>query len=552
MLADKVKRIIYEAVVSCGFENTGIDRWQDVPLEIPRSKDHGDFATNLSLTLAKPLKRTPGEIAGKIVGGLAESAIIGKAEIAGPGFINLTVAPDTLRGIIEEVRDAGADYGKSDIGKGKKVQVEFVSANPTGPLSVGHGRIAAIGDTIARLLEACGYETVREYYVNDIGNQIKNLAISVDLRYKEALGQDVQLDQAGYQGEYIKTYALELKKEYGDSLLKKDDDERRKLMADYTIKRVLDEQDESLKKFGVAFDRWFGEHELYDADLVEDVLKTLKEKGALYEDEGALWFATSKYRYTQDRVLKKSGGASTYFLSDIAYHKNKFDRGFDIVIDIWGADHHGYIARMKSAMEALGIDPDKLEIAVVQLVRFKKSGDFVRMSKRAGNLVTLSDLVDEVGCDAARFFFLMRTKESHLDFDIELAKERSEKNPMFYLQYAHARICSLLQKAGEEGVEVATGADLALLETPRELALMSKLANFPWEVQTCCLAREPHRIITFLTELAGDFHAFYHGHRVVSDKDKALSSARLALCAAVQTVFANGLSLLGITAPESM
>lgn len=551
MLADRIKETLYEAVSKCGFENTGVENPRDIPLEIPRNREHGDYATNLPMTLAKPLKKAPVKIAGEILAAMPDSDVVGGAEIAGPGFINLTVKAGTLRDVVAETLEAGAQFGRSGIGSGKKIQVEFVSANPTGPLSVGHGRIAAIGDTIARLLEACGYDTVREFYVNDIGNQIKNLAASVDLRYMEALGRDVQLDQAGYQGEYIKTYALELKDKYGDSLLEKDEDERRSMMASYTIERVISEQDESLKRFGVAFDRWFGEHELYDTDIVDSVLKTLEEKDLLYENEGALWLATSRFLDDQDRVLKKSGGASTYFLSDIAYHKEKFDRGFDIVIDIWGADHHGYIARMKSSMEALGIDPGRLEIAVVQLVRFKKSGDFVRMSKRAGNLVTLSDLVEEVGRDAARFFFLMRTKESHLDFDIELAKERSEKNPMFYLQYAHARICSLLGKAAEEGIEPGAG-NLSLLDSPQELALMKKLANFPWEVQLSGAAREPHRVITFLTELAGDFHAFYHDHRVVDGGEKELSAARLALCDAVRTVLANGLGLLGISAPESM
>jgi len=551
MLIDKLKNEIYSAFAGCGFEESFVKGPDDVLIETPRDRGHGDYATNLPMTLAKPLKMNPREIAEKIAAGIKPGGLVASAEIAGPGFLNFRVSPSALRDILPEAMEAGEKWGANESLKGRKIQVEFVSANPTGPLSVGHGRLAVFGDALARILAACGCEVFKEYYVNDVGNQVKNLADSVNIRYRELHGKSGQ-GECGYQGEYIKDYACEIKDKYGDSLLDKDEEECRRLMGGYTVGRILDQQAESLKLFDIEFDRWFRESELYDADLVNQTLEILKEKGHIYEQEGALWFASTKFTDTQDRVLKKSGGMPTYFLSDIAYHRNKFERGFDTVIDIWGADHHGYIPRMKSAMAALDLDPEKLEILIVQLVRFKRSGDLVRMSKRAGNIIELSDLIEEVGADVTRFFFLMRTKESHLDFDLELAKDKSEANPMYYLQYAYARICSILRKAGEQGMEPSGGESLSMLEAPQELLLMKRVADFPWEVQTAGASREPHRIITFLTELAGDFHAFYHEHRVISEEEPELSGARLDLCNAVKNVFLAGLSLIGVSAPESM
>jgi len=552
MLADRVRETVFKALMDCGFGETQLRGAKDIQIETPKQRDHGDYSTNLAMLLAKPLKKKPRDIAEALAARLQGAGPVESAEVAGPGFINIKVKADTFREVLPEADGAGGRWGWNDSLKGSRIQVEFVSANPTGPLSVGHGRLAAFGDALASILAACGADVTREYYVNDVGNQIANLAKSVEQRYLEMLGERSNPEDIGYQGEYIKEYAAELLEKRGDSLLREDVEERRKIIAGYTIERVLREQAESLEKYGVKFDRWFRESELYAAGMVDDTLKLLQEKGHIFEQEGALWFKSTAFEDTQDRVLKKSEGMPTYFLSDIAYHRNKFDRGFGTVIDIWGADHHGYIPRMKSSMSALGLDAANLEILIVQLVRFKQSGVMVRMSKRLGNMVSLSELAEEVGTDVSRFFFLMRTKDTHLDFDIDLAKDKSEANPMYYLQYAHARICSLLRKAADQGLKPAFGANLALLEEPRETTLMKRVADFPWEMTSAGAAREPHRIINFMTELAGDFHTFYHDLRVVDREKPELSSARLALCAAVRNVLAGGLSVMGISAPDTM
>ncbi len=550
MLADKIRQAIFEAYRDCGYDVTTIKSPADIPLETPKKRQFGEYSTNIAMITTKSNCVPPLDIARKLIDVLPASGLFDSIEIAGPGFINFHVRASLLQDVVEEALTNAGSYGNSPA-VGKKVQVEFVSANPTGPLSVGHGRIAAFGDALANVFAAAGYDVSREFYVNDVGNQIRNLASSVDLRYREFLGEDISEEEIGYQGEYIRDYAAELREKHGDALLQKSETERRAMMAEYTIERAMGQQAAALEKFGVKYDRWFRESELYKASLVEQTLESLKASGYTYESEDALWFASTKFCDEKDRVLRKASGIPTYFLSDIAYHKEKFDRGFDTVIDIWGADHHGYIDRMKSSVQALGYDPSRLEIIIIQFVRFKQSDEYVRMSKRAGNIITLTDLMEDIGTDVARFFFLMRTKESHLDFDLELAQDKSEANPMHYLQYAHARICTMIAKAAGLGM-APDCANLSLLTQPQELSLMKKIADFPWEIQSAADSREPHRIITFLTELAGEFHTFYHDIRVIDETEKNLSSARLALCSAVKTVFRNGLAIIGITAPEHM
>jgi arginyl-tRNA synthetase len=538
-------------VKQSGVEQHSIVNFYDINLETPKNKEFGHYSTNLPFVLAKQAKRPPFQMAEQLAG-LIEKDIFAGAEAVKPGFINFRVKSETLRGVIAEAADAGDAYGSTGLGRGRKIQVEFVSANPTGPLSVGHGRLAAFGDALASILSSAGFDVEREFYVNDIGTQIENFTASVELRCREALGGQIDEEQLKYKGEYLTGIAKALIEQHGAALLDKDEAERRTIISDFAIDMMLASQKKTLERFGIEFDVWFRERTLHRRNLVEQTLELLKSRGEAYEKDGAHWFASAEYEDSEDRVLKKSDGSPTYFLSDIAYHNNKYQRGFDTVIDIWGADHHGYIGRMKSAVKAMGYDPERLEVLIVQLVRFKESGEYVKMSKRAGKMITIDDLIEEVGADMARFFFIARSRESHLDFDIELAKEKSEANPLFYLQYAHARICSLLAKASDSGLSPGGADDVARLTDAREFNLMKIIADFPWEVQSAALAREPHRIISFLTNLAGAFHTFYHDLRVIAPEEPELSRGRLALSAAVRAVLKNGLRLLGVSAPEKM
>ncbi|MEW5946006.1 MAG: arginine--tRNA ligase [bacterium] len=553
MFVHDLKKNIYEAILSEGLLDGGVEFAEsDVIIERPRSREHGHYYTNAALALAGALKRRPLEIAeaiGRRVGRLED---VESVNVAAPGFVNFFVRPGFFRDRLAEAVAAGGKYGLSTSGGGRKAQVEFVSANPTGPLTVGHGRIAAFGDVVANLLEACGYVVEREYYVNDVGAQIQNLGRSLDARYRELLGEKVVIEEGGYKGDYVVEYARGLADEFGETLLKLDEGERTDRLTRVAVKRIIEQQKAHLEAFGVRYDNWFLESRLHEEKAIEQTLFFLKQRDMIYEKDGATWFRSSDFEDRQDRVLKKTGDVPTYFLSDIAYHKNKFDRGYDLIVNIWGADHHGYVDRITSSIRALGYDPRRLEILIVQLVRFKQSGELVRMSKRAGNIITLADLVEEVGTDVSRFFFLMRARDSHLDFDLELAKDRSEANPLYYLQYAHARICSIIRKARQAGVPLERGRPaLDVLTHPLELSLMKFAADYPWEIESCAAAREPHRLIGFLTELAAEFHAYYHEVRVISD-DAEASPARLVLCDAVRTVMRNGLSLLGLTAPEEM
>jgi len=551
MLADQIRQCILDALKASGIEQETVKKFYDVPLESPKNREFGHYSTNLPFQLAKLAKKPPFQLAEQLAACI-DLSMFEKVEPVKPGFINFKLKPETLRGVIPEIIESGDNYGRTEFGAGHRIQVEFVSANPTGPLSVGHGRLAAFGDALASLLAEAGFNVEREFYVNDIGGQIENLALSIELRCRELLGETIDPEELKYKGDYIIEPAKALLETHGDPLLKMDESERRSIMAEFTMEQIMGAQKKTLKRIGLVFDNWFREHTLHDQGVVEQTLELLTSRGEAYEKDGAHWFASTKYKDTEDRVLKKSDGRPTYFLADIAYHNNKYQRGFDTVIDIWGADHHGYINRMKSAVQAMGYDPDRLEVLIVQLVRFKESGEYVKMSKRAGKMITIDDLVDEVGADMARFFFIARSRESHLDFDLELAKEKSEANPLFYLQYAHARICSLIAKAAEAGLKPGGAETLSRLADEREYHLMKLIADYPWEIQSSAAGREPHRLIAYLTVVAGAFHNFYHDLRVIAPEEPELSGARLALSTAARNVIRNGLRVLGVSAPEKM
>ncbi|HHV72358.1 MAG TPA: arginine--tRNA ligase [Clostridia bacterium] len=533
----------------------GVFQYEKLPeiiLEVPREKAHGDYATNLAMLLTRQAKQPPRKIAEAIVARLPqENKLIARVEIAGPGFINFYLTNDWLYAGLAEIGKQGENYGKTNTGKGRKVQVEFVSANPTGPLHMGNGRGGAIGSVLANLLETAGFDVTREFYINDAGNQIENFGLSLEARYLELLGQDYTFPEKGYRGEDIKQCMADLIALEGDKYLQLPPEERRKKLVSYALKEKLTAIKNDLAAFGVEYDVWFSEQSLYDSGKIKETLDLLQEKGYLYEKDGAIWLKTTLFGDDKDEVVVRANGVPTYFAADIAYHRDKFERGFTWIINIWGADHHGHVARMKGAMAALGYDPDQLDVIIMQLVRLVRKGEQVRMSKRAGEMVTLSELVEEVGKDAARFFFLLRSADSHLDFDLDLAKEASNENPVYYVQYAHARICSILRQAAERGVTLPQTGDLTLLKTEAELDLIRKLVQFPEEIALAALRKEPHRLARYVHDLAGLFHSFYNSCRVISDDEK-LTAARLVLVDAARIVLRNSLNILGITAPERM
>jgi len=516
-------------------------------VEVPREEGHGDLAANVALQMSRVLRRPPREIAEAIVRKIPAHAYLEKVEVAGPGFINVFFSPEVGPKILERVLTAGPHYGEADVGKGRRVLLEFVSANPTGPLNVVSARAAAVGDSLARLLRRVGFEVHTEYYVNDAGLQITRLGESVEARLFELLGLPFSFPEEGYRGPYVADVAKEALATFGrEALLALSHEERVKRLSEFAMGRFRPEDD--LRRYGVVFDRWFSERrDLHEAGKVARALSLLEEKGVLTTEEGARVLPTTRWGDDKDRVVVRSDGRPTYFAADIAYHLDKFERGYDILIDLLGPDHHGYIARLKAAVAALGYDPARLEILLVQWVRLVRGGEVVSMSKREGAFVTLSELVEEVGKDAARFFFLLRSHESPLDFDLELAVKETNENPVFYVQYAHARIASILRNA--EGVVAA--ADFQRLREPEERALLLKLDAFEDEVVEAALAREPHRIARFALELASLFHAFYNRHRVLN-VDPPLSAARLALVGAVQEVLRSALGILGVEAPERM
>lgn len=550
---EKVTAALRQAAVKAGLIPEGDE--PEITLEVPKEKAHGDLATNFAMQMTRIAKKPPKQIAEALLNALDKaSAGIERAEVAGPGFINLFMDKSYLRGIVGEVLEQGENYGRSHAGKGMKVQVEFVSANPTGSLHLGHARGAAVGDSLCNILDFAGFQVDREYYINDAGNQVANLALSIEARYKQALGQEAELPEDGYYGEDIIAFGKELAEEKGDSLLSLPDEERFAFFREYGLKKELDKIKRDLERFRVKFDHWFSETSLYTDGLIEPALEQLRQGGHVYEQDGAVWLRTTAFGDDKDRVLIKNDGSYTYLLPDIAYHLTKYKRGYDKIINIWGADHHGYVPRMKAAMEALGEDPNKLIVLITQMVSLYQGGEKVKMSKRTGKAVTMEELMDEVGIDATRYFFAMRSTDSHLDFDMDLAVSKSNENPVYYVQYAHARICSVFRQAEERGIPVpssADGLDLSPLSSEAAYELLRKIGEFPNEVAAAAEALTPHRVVRYVYELASQFHSFYKAERVLTE-DEQETQAKLALFSALKHTFANALRLIGVEAPERM
>ena len=553
-----------------------------VTLERPKQASHGDYACNVAMQVAKQVRRNPREVATALIDQLPDSPWVERVEIAGAGFINVFLRPGAKREVVRRVLADGPAFGRGRLGMGRKVQVEFVSANPTGPLHVGHGRGAAYGASLANVLEAAGFEVAREYYVNDAGRQMDILSLSAWVRYLELCGEAVPFPPNGYQGEYVRTRAAELKAIDGERFRRparavleglppapEGDENAVEARMDALIERargllgsdfehltrfVLDRQLEEIRdvltRFRVEFDMWYSERSLYESGRVDEALAALEAAGHLYEQDGARWFRSTAFGDDKDRVVQRENGLYTYFASDIAYHHDKLQRGFDVVIDVWGADHHGYIPRVKAAIAALGRDPAQLQVPLIQLVALFRGGEPVRMGKRSGSFVTLEELFDEVGVDATRYFYLARKSDQHLDFDLDLAKSQSNENPVYYIQYAHARVASVLQQwGGEAGVLAAT--DLSPLESPAEMQLMQRIIDYPDAIETAARDLAPHVVAFYLKDLAGEFHSYYNGTRFLVEEEP-VKLARLALAVAVQRVLNSGLELLGVSAPEKM
>lgn len=521
-----------------------------VVLEVPPQKEFGDFATNFAMQAAKSLRCNPRAAAEAVVDRI-DCPYIERAEIAGPGFINLYLRPDWVYKLLRAILDEGDDYGSIRQEHPEKIQLEYVSANPTGPLHVGHGRGAAVGSSLANLMKAAGYDVTREYYINDAGNQIENLTLSVNARYLSLLGVECEFPENGYHGADITETAQRIAHIYGDKFLKLKEAERLQAFKTLALKEKLAALKEDLQAFNVDFDVWFSERTLHEEGCIKAACDFLCEKGYMYEHEGALWLKSTEYGDDKDRVVIRENGVPTYLAADIAYHRNKFERGFDHVINLWGADHHGYIARMKAAVGALGYRPEQLEVLILQMVSLFRNGEPVKMSKRTGQSVTLNELIEEVGTDAARFFFIMRSIDSQLDFDLTLATEKSSENPVYYVQYAHARICSILRQIEEEKISVDESAPLTSLREEVETTLIKKLGEYPELVAGAARERAPHRIAHYLYDLAGLFHSFYNQCRILGVEPEA-QQARLLLVIAVRRVLRHALAILGISAPERM
>lgn len=559
-IVQKVKSEITE-IVTNSIEKaikSGLLNIEDMPsieIEEPKEKQFGDLSINTAMVMAKSAKMPPRKIAEIIKDGLElKGTLIDKVEIAGPGFMNFYLSEDYKVEALMLIKEKGSDYGRVNIGNGKKVQVEFVSANPTGPMHMGNARGGALGDALSSILDYAGYDVTREFYINDAGNQIEKFGLSLEARYLQLLGEDAEVPEGGYHGDDIIERAKEFLELYGDKYKNADPEDRRKALIQYGLKKNIAKLKEDLEAYGIEYDVWFSENTLHESGEVESVIKELKEKGYTYEKDGALWFKETLFGAEKDDVLVRANGFPTYLASDIAYHKNKFvTRGFDWVIDIWGADHHGHVAPMKGAMKALGIDPDRLDVLLMQLVRLMKGKEVVRMSKRTGKMVTLRDLIDEVGKDAARFFFNMRSADSAVDFDMDLAVEQSNENPVFYVQYAHARICSILRQLKEDGIDTDNlkKVNLKLLKEEAEISLIKKLAYLPEEITIAANTMAPHRITRYILDVASLFHTFYNSCRV-RGVDEELMKARIVLIDATRIVIKNVLDMLKITAPEKM
>jgi arginyl-tRNA synthetase len=540
-----LQNIIREALIEMGVSEESIP---EIQIETPRDPSHGDSATNVAMALAKPLRNNPRKIAEELVKNLkTDPDKISSVEIAGPGFINFRYSDNYLYAELKQLLDMGNEFGKGSDNSGVKALVEFVSANPTGPLTVGHGRNAVLGDTVARLLEWTGAEVQREYYFNNAGRQMRVLGQSVQARYLQQLGKKADLPEGGYEGEYIVDIAKSLVEEYGDSLLNEADE---KLFKEKAEAAIFNEIKKTLERMNIVMDSFFNENTLYEDGSIDQTVETFRKKGLAYDEDGAVWFKTTEFGKDKDTVLIKSTGEPTYRLPDIAYHANKLERGFDLCLDVFGADHIDTYPDVLNGIDVLGYDKSKVDVLVYQFVTLVKDGKPYKMSTRKANFVTLDELMDEVGEDVTRFFFLMRSPNTHLEFDVAQAKEAGEKNPVFYLQYAHARIQSILRKA-DEIAEFTGDADLALLSHEAEITLIKKMLGFPDAVSLAASHREPHRVITYLNELASNFTTFYHDCRIVGE-DEAIMQARSELAKAVSAVLRNGLGILGITAPDRM
>ena len=578
-LQDLIKKCIQD-LISKGIL---IEMPPNVRLDHTKDNSHGDYATNIALMLSKQAKMNPVDLAKIIVDQLEESSFINKIEIAGPGFINFFISDESSSSVVSEIIDQGPLYGSSEIGQGKKVLLEYVSANPTGPLHVGHGRGAAYGATISNLLRAVGFKVDNEYYVNDAGRQMDILAVSIYLRYLSLCGENLRFPDNGYQGQYIKDIAQVIYDSSGEEFYKKLDlifanvskdgseggdkeshidgliENSKSILGDsfraifqVGIESILGGIKSDLSEFGVVFEKWFSEQSLIDTGLSESCISKLKESQKVYEKDGALWFKTTNYGDEKDRVVVRDNGNHTYFASDIAYHFDKFERGYDKIINVWGADHHGYISRVKASIDALGHSPDKLEILLVQFANLYRGGSKVQMSTRSGSFVTLEDLRKEVGNDAARFFYILRKSEQHMDFDLDLAKSKTNENPVYYIQYAHARICSVFRQANEKEMEVDHGqANLSLLTEGIEKNIIKELSRYKSVLESSAIQYEPHQLAYYLRDLSTHFHSYYNACKFIVE-DKHLTQARLSLIHATRQILINGLSILGVSAPESM
>jgi len=563
-MKNKIKKIVLDAVQK-GFENGLLtsDQIPEMEIEEPRNSSHGDFSTNFAMVLASIQKMPPRKIVQRLVSSIKalgkasgeEADLIEKIEIAGPGFINFFLFKEAWHPVVDRILEQDKKYGASDIGKNEKVQVEFVSANPTGPLHVGHGRGAAVGDSIGNILCFAGFNVQKEYYINDSGRQIRTLGKSVWLKLLEKTGKEIQFPDECYQGDYIKDLACEILEKEGAQFIQGDEKEVIAECAKFAANKILEGIKEDLYRFGITFDNWFSEQSLYDSGRVKKVIDEFTAKDLIYKEDGALWFRTQDFGDEKNRVVVKNNGQTTYFASDIAYHMEKYERGFDRVIDVWGADHHGYIKRIDAAVVASGRKSRQFEVILVQLVNLMRGGKPFQMSKRAGDFVTLKDIVDEVGKDAARFMFLSRSYDSGLDFDLELAKQKNSDNPVYYVQYVHARITGILLKAKQENIiqdiDFNKGKNLNLLTAFEEINLIKILDTFKDNVEKSAQALHPHVIFTYLMTLAAAFHGYYNRHKVITDNTEQ-TLARLSLVLAVKKVIRNGLALLGVNAPERM
>jgi arginyl-tRNA synthetase len=554
-MRDRIQELTREAVESAIADGQiTAAEFPAIVVERPRDRSFGDWSANTAMILAKQAKKNPQDIAEILASYLGKNTdILSSVEVVRPGFINFRLASEYLTGAVPQIIELADNFGRSKVGAGERVQIEFVSANPTGPLHVGHGRWAAVGDALANVMAAAGYKVEREFYVNDFGNQMTLFGVSVSTRYAQLFGVDEALPEEGYHGAYVTEIAQEIKDNEGDKYLSMPVGERRELFRRHAEEQVIEHIKKVLGSFGVTFDVWFSERSLHETGVIDKVIERLRNSGHVYDQDGAVWLRTTDFGDDKDRVIIRENGQLTYFAADIAYHEDKFDRGFDRVINIWGADHHGYVARMKAAVEAMGIAPERLELIIGQLVNLFRDGEPLRMSKRTGEMVTFEELLDEVGPDVARYLFLTRSTDSAVDFDIELAKRQSQDNPVYYVQYAHARIASIIRKAADQGIAVpaAGAADTGLLGEEAELELIKQLLSLQETVEDAALLRAPYRLTKYAEETAAAFHSFYVQCRVISDNED-LTKARLALCQAARIVLKNTLALVGVSAPESM